>query len=291
MKETYYFSHDYNTRTDEKIKKLIRKHGMLGYGVFWAIVEDLYNNDNILETDYEGISYELRVDQLIVQSVINDFSLFVIDGDKFGSLSVQKRIDERDERSRKASRSAKKRWNKVKEQCEESNIAMPTHSEGNAIKERKGKDIKDIKDIKDNIVKNTYQASLLSKIDKSTLDERTQYYFDTAIAFYELFKKITLEAGGTITVLEKAKGTWIDDIRKLIEIDKAEPEKLREIWKWLPTSDFWSKNIASTSKLRAKYNELIKQMNYEKNRRNPKEGTTWDELAEITAKHFGVKIE
>jgi len=43
-KDTYYFSHDYNCRNDEKIKRLLRKHGMCGYGIFWSIVEDLYNN-------------------------------------------------------------------------------------------------------------------------------------------------------------------------------------------------------------------------------------------------------
>ena len=40
MKNTFYFSHDYNARNDIKIKKLIAKHGYLGYGIFWAIIED-----------------------------------------------------------------------------------------------------------------------------------------------------------------------------------------------------------------------------------------------------------
>ena len=46
MSETFYFSHDYNTRADTKIKKILARHGYLGYGLFWAIVEDLYNNKN-----------------------------------------------------------------------------------------------------------------------------------------------------------------------------------------------------------------------------------------------------
>ena len=45
-KETYYFSHDYNTRNDFKIKKMIMKLGYTAYGVYWALIEDLYNNDN-----------------------------------------------------------------------------------------------------------------------------------------------------------------------------------------------------------------------------------------------------
>ena len=61
MKE--YFSHDYNTRSDEKIKLLIRKFGMEGYGIYWSIVEDLYTNANVLRLDYDGIAYDLHSDK------------------------------------------------------------------------------------------------------------------------------------------------------------------------------------------------------------------------------------
>lgn len=130
----YFFSHDYNARTDEKTKALIRKHGMLGYGIFWAIVEDLYNNANALRLDYEGIAYDYRCNVDVIKSVILDFNLFVIEDDYFGSNSVQRRLDEREERSLKASKSARKRWDNAN--------AMQTHSDSNAIKERKGKEIK-----------------------------------------------------------------------------------------------------------------------------------------------------
>ena len=110
MAESYYFSHDYNARADDKIKALIRKHGMTGYGIWWAIVEDLYNNANALRLDCDGIAYDLRTHSEIVESIIHDFDLFVIDGNNFGSLSVQKRLDERDLKSKKASESARRRW-------------------------------------------------------------------------------------------------------------------------------------------------------------------------------------
>lgn len=139
-KDTFYFSHDYNARTDEKIKLLIRKHGLRGYGIFWAIVEDLYNNANALQTDYDGIAFELREDIEVVKSVINDFNLFQFDDGCFGSLSVQKRLDERNEKSKTARESANKRWSKNKVDAN----ALPTQSERNAKKEIKGKEIKDI---------------------------------------------------------------------------------------------------------------------------------------------------
>jgi len=136
MKETFYFTHDYNARQDPKIKNLIRKHGILGYGIFWAIVEDLYQNANALRLDCECIAFDLRTDCELVESIIKDFDLFVIKDGYFGSLSVQRRTDERDARSSKARISAFARWNK------DAN-AMRTHSDRNAIKERKEKEIKE----------------------------------------------------------------------------------------------------------------------------------------------------
>ena len=140
-KDTFYFSHDYNARNDEKIKRLIRKHGMQGYGVFWSIVEDLYNNANALRMDYEGIAYDLRSDSDLVASVVNDFDLFIFNGDYFGSNSVQERLEQRNDKSAKARKSASYRWDNAN--------AMQTQSDSNAKKERKGKEIKgkEIKEI------------------------------------------------------------------------------------------------------------------------------------------------
>lgn len=139
--DTFFFSHDYNARSDDKIKRLIRKHGMIGYGVFWAIVEDLYQNANAMRTDCEGIAYDLRVQSDLVQSVLFDFDLFIHEGDIFGSISIQKRLEQRLEKSIKASKSAHKRWNNAN--------ALRPHSDRNAIKESKVKESK-VKDIIDN---------------------------------------------------------------------------------------------------------------------------------------------
>lgn len=129
-KDTFYFSHDYNARTDNKIKKLLQKHGLTGYGIYWALVEDLYNNANALPLDYECIAFDLRCDENVLRSVLNDFELFVVDDISFGSLSVQRRLDEMYSKSSKARESANKRWEKKPADAN----ALRTHSEGNAIK-------------------------------------------------------------------------------------------------------------------------------------------------------------
>jgi len=132
-KDTFYFSHDYNARNDVKIKKLLAKHGYLGYGLFWAIIEDLYNNTNVLRLDYDTISFDLRCDKNIIYSIIHDFDLFVFDGETFGSLSVQKRLEERNAKSEKARKSVLKRW----ENKEKNTNVLQTNNECNTIKERK----------------------------------------------------------------------------------------------------------------------------------------------------------
>lgn len=133
-KDTFYFSHDYNARNDIKIKKLISKHGLLGYGIFWALIEELYNNSNLLPTDYETIAFDLRTEQKTVKSVVTEFELFVFKDSFFGSLSVQKRLDERNSKSIKARESANRRWEKY--DCNAN--ALQSASDANAIKESKG---------------------------------------------------------------------------------------------------------------------------------------------------------
>ena len=134
-KETFYFSHDYTARSDEKIKNLLYHLGYEGYGIYWALIEELYQNANALRKQYKRIAFDMRVDEKTIQSVVEDFELFVIDDEFFGSLSVQRRIELRDEKSKKASDSAKARWNK-------DTTAMRTQSDSNAIKESKVKESK-----------------------------------------------------------------------------------------------------------------------------------------------------
>lgn len=136
MKETFYFSHDYNARHDDKIKKLLRKHWPLGYGLYWYIIEDLYTNANALHLDYDGLAFDYRVDENIIKDIIENYWLFVINWDNFSSKSVQDRLDKRDSKSSKARESAKKRWRK-----KDAN-ALQTQSKCNAIKESKVKESK-----------------------------------------------------------------------------------------------------------------------------------------------------
>ena len=243
MKDTFYFSHDYNARTDEKVRRLLRKHGMAGYGVFWALVEDLYQNANALQTDCEGIAFELRVDCELVRSVIYDFGLFMVEGDTFGSLSVEKRLEQRKGKSQTARENALIRWAKVKEQRERDANALQTDCEGNAIKERKGNERK----------KNESKSEAFSKPDE--LSE-----FDLTLkSFFEMRVKIKKPA------TERAKELILSELDKLAGSDESLKiqilnQSIRNCWQDVyPLKDQKSSNTGKTP-----LTEDIGKMDYSK---------------------------
>jgi hypothetical protein len=95
-KEAYYFSHDANARQDEKILMLRADHGWQGYGIYWALVEMMFENaDTALHHNkIKGISVSYNIDITLLESVINTCiteELFISDGVKFWSENVKKK--------------------------------------------------------------------------------------------------------------------------------------------------------------------------------------------------------
>jgi len=202
-KETFYFSHDFNVRNDDKIKHLMRKHKWEGYGLFWAIIEELYNNANALRLDCEGIAYDLRTDAEIIKSIIHDFGLFEIRGGEFGSISIERRLDERNKKSQKASESAHKRWSQCKSDANAleinanalENNANALENNANAskndaiIKGIKGKEINNI-NIDFDIFWNLYDKKVGDKIKlKKKWESLTNEEREKATIHIPLYKK------------------------------------------------------------------------------------------------------
>lgn len=182
-KDTFYFSHDYNTRTDIKIKKLIQKHGYVGYGIFWAIVEDLYNNANALPADYESIAYDLREDKSLIKSVINDFDLFVINNEIISSISVERRLILRDVKTDTARAAALARWEKEREKkriidanaSKNDANALQTECNSNAIKESK---VNKIKEKESNITLQDKNKEKFERYEKTFFEEDFENFAD-----------------------------------------------------------------------------------------------------------------
>lgn len=141
-----YFPHDHYARSDKKLVNLLRKQGMAGLGLYWCLVEMLYEENGWLKTaDLESIAYDLRVSIDQITAIIKDFDLFFISGPRFSSHSVLARLKIIEVKSSKAAKAAKTRWQKCKDDANALKLdanALQTHTPSNALKEIKVKEIK-----------------------------------------------------------------------------------------------------------------------------------------------------
>ncbi len=136
-KDTFYFSHDFNARNDRKLISLRMSFGIESIGVYWCIVEMLFEEDGyMMRTDCERIAFELRTDISTIENVVNS-TLFDKDEEKFWSNSVLRRLQLRKEKSLKNKTSAEIRW-----ENERNANALHTQSERNARKEKERKEKK-----------------------------------------------------------------------------------------------------------------------------------------------------
>ena len=134
MKKTY-FIHQSNSFYDYKIIKMRSKLGIESYGVFWAVLELLFNEENKLcIDDYDALAFSLQCDPKILKQVIEDFDLFVVEDGCFYSRRLNNQIKKINNKSIKAKESACKRWNNTK--------AIPLHSDSNASKVKYSKENK-----------------------------------------------------------------------------------------------------------------------------------------------------
>ena len=131
MKKTY-FNHDSVARLDIRVIKLRSKLGYEGYGLFWAVLELLFTEENKLcIEDYDSLAFGLQCDPKVLKQVIEDFDLFVLEDGCFYSRRLNNHIEEINNKSNKAKENASKRWNNA--------TAMQPQCNRNASKVNKSK--------------------------------------------------------------------------------------------------------------------------------------------------------
>ena len=203
MKETFYFAHDYNARNDPKLQNVLFDLGVEGIGVFWCIIEQLYEQGGKLPLHYcKSIAFALHVDFKCVERLVNDYGLFKNDGENMWSESVLNRLNRRSEVSEKRKLAALARWRQgienqsqtqVPASCMQvkdnaSDMQMQCKTDANA--EHKVKEIKEKNNIKESIKEKHETAK---RFVPPTLEEvkarikEMNYTFDAEafIAFYQ----------------------------------------------------------------------------------------------------------
>ena len=115
-----YINHKISNRSEYVFRKLIERKGAAAYGVYWYILEELYESGGkMLFEEIESISNALCVRKDFVASVIKSFSLFQYDSDSFWSDEVIEQIEKRQKLKDKRKEAANKRW------VSEKNIIVP----------------------------------------------------------------------------------------------------------------------------------------------------------------------
>lgn len=172
--ERHYFPHDFNARNDPKLQELLMKYGMAAIGVYWCIVEMMYEQGGELPLDCcNSIAFALHVDEKLVQNVFAS-NLFYANEFCISSHSITKRQKKMQTLSDKRRKAALKRWKssdnsimQLHSKCIAN--AMQTECNCNAIKENK---IKEKENKENNIIlggKKENSTSTLLK-DKSWSD-------------------------------------------------------------------------------------------------------------------------
>ncbi len=110
---SHYFPHDFGARNDTKLVNVMMDHGVAGIGVYWCIIEMLYEEGGELSlAASKHIAFALHVSHEVVDGIIRDFGLFSNDGANFWSNAVNERIEKRMEIAQKRRDAIAKRWGK-----------------------------------------------------------------------------------------------------------------------------------------------------------------------------------
>ena len=176
MKESFFFPHDYVARNDPKMIDLMCSHGVAGIGVFWCIVEQLYEAGGRLPlANCKSIAFALHTECNIVTSVVQDFDLFKNDGEMFWSDSVLRRINKRISVSESRKKAAAARWqnaNAEQKQCKNHptiNIEITNEKDSSSNEEEREKPTKrfvppTLEEVKNFIVEKGYSVDAESFI-------------------------------------------------------------------------------------------------------------------------------
>lgn len=131
-----WFPHDSTAHNDQRILSLRMKYGWEGYGLYWAILESMYETADA-KLDANALR-PLCIRYATSEDFFMDFIAYCLEISLFtqeeGQIFSVRLVEEKAaalERSEMARKSAERRWNKGKRKPSDAN-ALRTQSEGNA---------------------------------------------------------------------------------------------------------------------------------------------------------------
>jgi len=286
--------------SDIRIKKLIKKHGYIGFGVYNAILQDMYSNDNCMTVDSEFLASEYEVSEQVINSILNDFSLFENTDGMYASCLIAEIFEKKKVKSDKTRESIRVRWNKEREKLYERNTNVyerntnvyerntNVYERNTNVSENLENEAKNVKSIKmcentivdePNEINTEYgliQENCTEKKVKKQKEELLSMYepqnhddsaYKITMAFWKLFRDYRTNKGISCSKINTATASWIKDTQKLLKISSI--EDISEIYKYLFNEQDsedkfkWIEVVSSISGIIKHYDKLIiKAKNY-----------------------------
>lgn len=195
-KNTYYFSHDYNSRNDTKILFLRMQLGMEGYGIYWYLIEALAESGGTLPLQLIPVlAMQMHTTEAKVKAVVNGFNLFEIIDEQFFSIRLNEHLEKVNQIKLSASErgklSAKKRKSTKIDLPIELPVQLPVQLPVELpVQQRKGKERKENK----TIITNSFSEDFLKDWNAWINYKKTNHEFTyktieyEQIAFNHLYK-------------------------------------------------------------------------------------------------------
>lgn len=132
MKQLF-IKHDVNSMKDSKILSLRKSFGMEGYGVFWSLLEILFNeNGELCETKIPFIAWELRVEESLIKSIL-DSELFIKNENLYYNNRINETLNTVESKSVNGTKAIKKRWDNHRAKNTSGNTESNTSSNTDCI--------------------------------------------------------------------------------------------------------------------------------------------------------------
>jgi len=269
-KEAFYFTHDYNARNDVKMQEMMMDMGCEGIGIYWCIVEMLYENGGKLPLAYtKNIAWSLHLDtnecDVVMQNscnvnanamqddanacanvmqkkssgnkvekIIFNYDLFKNDGEFFWSESVLIRLEKRKSIVEKRKNAAAKRWKSNDKEVEQKQCTSNANAVQNECTSNaiKGKERKG-KEIKYNNIK---ERENTKRFSPPSLEEVKNYILEKnyevdAEAFVAFYSSKDWFIGkNKMRDWRAALVTWEKRKREQPANNKLNNIKINEIW-------------------------------------------------------------
>lgn len=143
-----YFKHDFSARNHPKLKGVKRKYGIEGIGIYWCLLEILYENNGVVnEEELENICWDEKIDFEKSKDIMKILKFNKDEENNYSFTSVDERIKQREEYCEKQRENANKRWEKTKKVAPVPDW-FAEKKEKESFEEKKRKSLESLKEIK-----------------------------------------------------------------------------------------------------------------------------------------------